>query len=321
MKWRTKVEIGQGADPIDYQDEVLVLGSCFADHLGDKLSYYQFRHLANPFGVLFHPIPLGHLIERAIKGTHFREDDLFEHEGLWRCQEVHSRAAGTSKETTREGMNQALRAFQKSLAQATHIVLTLGTAFAFRNLDQDLLVANCHKLPQQQFRRELTPVAGLIRSLARTVAVIREINPECQILMTVSPVRHVRDGLVENQRSKAHLIAAVHQIVEGANIHYFPAYELLMDELRDYRFYKRDLIHPTEQAVDFVWEKFMEAWVDPGAIPLMKRVDAIRKQMAHRDVRATKPFRVAANESLKQKAEALSAEYPFIHFDICDEFF
>jgi hypothetical protein len=316
MKWRTKVEIAQGAYPIDYQDEILVLGSCFADHLGGKLAYYQFRHLSNPFGVLFHPIPLGHLIERAIEGRHFREADLFEHEGLWRCLEVHSRIAGTSGEATLEGMKQALNVFQQALAKASHIVLTLGTAFAFRNLDKDLLVANCHKLPQQQFRRELTPVVELIHSLSHTLAVIRENNPECQILLTVSPVRHVRDGLVENQRSKAHLLAAVHQVVEGVNIHYFPAYELLMDELRDYRFYKRDLIHPTEQAVDFVWEKFMEAWVDPGAIPVMDRVAGIRKQLAHRNIHAAESLGVAASESLKQKVEALSAEFPFIHFEV-----
>ena len=316
MKWRTEVEIVPGSDPIDYQDEILVLGSCFADHLGEKLAYYQFRHLANPFGVLFHPTPLGHLVKRAVDGIHFREDDLFEHEGLWRCFEVHSRVAGTSKNSTLEGMNRVFDALRKSLAQASHIVMTLGTAFAFRNLEKDVLVANCHKLPQQQFRRELSPVAELIHSLGNTLAAIQEINPGCQVLLTVSPVRHVRDGLVENQRSKAHLIAAVHHVARGANIHYFPAYELLMDELRDYRFYKRDLIHPTEQAVDFVWEKFTEAWVDPIAIPVMKRVGAIQKQVAHRDFRPTDTLGPDKNALLKEKADALSAEYPFMQFDL-----
>jgi len=316
MKWRTEVEIVPGSDPIDYQDEVLVLGSCFADHLGEKLAYYQFRHLANPFGILFHPIPLGHLVKRAVEERHFGEEDLFKHEGLWRCLEVHSRVAGTSKYATLKGMNQALEVFRKSLEQASHIVLTLGTAFAFRYLEEDVMVANCHKLPQQQFRRELSPVAELVDSLGDTLAAVRGINPGCQVLLTVSPVRHVRDGLVENQCSKAHLIAAVHQVVRGANNHYFPSYELLMDELRDYRFYKRDLIHPTEQAVDFVWEKFMEAWVDPGAIPVMKRVGAIRKQMAHRDVRATESSGADTNTLLKEKAAILSAEYPFMQFDL-----
>lgn len=316
MKWRTEVEIAPGSQLIDYQDEILVLGSCFADHLGEKLAYYQFRHLANPFGVLFHPAPMGHLVKRVVEGRHFREEDLFEHEGLWRCFEVHSRVAGTSKNDTLEGMNRAFEAFGRSLAQASHIVMTLGTAFAFRYLEKDMMVANCHKLPQQQFRRELSPVEELIHSLENTLAAIREINPGCQILLTVSPVRHVRDGLVENQRSKAHLIAAVHHVARGGSIHYFPAYELLMDELRDYRFYKRDLIHPTEQAVDFVWEKFIEAWVDPVAIPVMKRVEAIRKQMAHRDARATESSGVDTNAFLKEKAEALSAEYPFIQFDL-----
>jgi hypothetical protein len=316
MKWRTEVEIPKSAFPIGYPDEILVLGSCFADNLSGKLAYYQFRHLANPFGVLFHPTPIARLIERATKEKHFTVEDLFEHQQLWRSLEVHSRLATTSRDETLAQMNRALISLEKTLKRASHIVLTLGTAFAFRNLKEDILAANCHKLPQELFRRELTPVAELIYTLQGTVATIRQNNPKCQILLTVSPVRHLRDGLVENQRSKAHLLAAVHQVVNSEDTHYFPAYELLMDELRDYRFYNSDLIHPTQQAVDFVWEKFMDAWVAPEAVPVMKRVSAIRRQLAHREFASDTEPGVASKESLKQKIQGLMADYPFIHFEL-----
>ena len=316
MKWRTEVEIPKSALPMGYKDEILVLGSCFADNLAGKLAYYQFRHLANPFGVLFHPIPMARLLERAAGQKRFKEEDLFEHQQLWRSLEVHSKLAGTSRDETLVQMNETLKSFEKTMKRASHIVLTLGTAFAFRNLEDGLLAANCHKLPQDLFRRELTPVAELTDALRDTLAVLRKSNPECHVLLTVSPVRHLRDGLVENQRSKAHLLAAVHQVVNSEDTHYFPAYELLMDELRDYRFYKTDLIHPSEQAVDFVWEKFMQAWVAPQAIPVMKRVSAIRTQLAHREFSTDTQAGVAAKESLKQKMLGLMADYPFIHFDL-----
>jgi len=316
MKWRTEVEISKGPRPVGYPDGVVVLGSCFADHLGKKLAYYQYRHLANPFGVLFHPIPMERLLHRSFEGLRFTGEDLFEHQHLWRCLEVHSRLAGPSREKTLVGMNTALEAVRIAVESASHIVITLGTAFAFRHSADSVLVANCHKLPQELFSRELTPVPDLVRSLESTVAMIRGINHRIHILFTVSPVRHIRDGLVENQRSKAHLLSAVHQVVDQAQVHYFPAYELLMDELRDYRFYDRDLIHPTEQAVDFVWEKFRDSWVDPGAIPVMKRVEAIRKQLAHRKLNGEPDADFTPGETLVQRVESLKADYPFIHFDL-----
>lgn len=316
MKWRTEVEISKGPRPISYQDEVVVLGSCFADQLGKKLAYYQFRHLANPFGVLFHPVPLERLMRRSVKGIQFTEADLFEHEQLWRSLEVHSRITGNSSESTLNMMNRALDSLGSSLSRSSHVVFTLGTAFAFRYKDNDTLVANCHKLPQEQFARELTPVSGLIRSLESMVSLIRGINSKTHILFTVSPIRHLRDGLVENQRSKAHLLSAVHELVDGQYIHYFPAYELLMDELRDYRFYDRDMTHPTEQAVDFVWDKFKESWLEPTELKVMRRVEAIRKQLGHRVLHEESPSGIASRKALIEKAKSLSAEYPFIHFDL-----
>ncbi len=316
MKWRTEVEVVKGSRPIGYKDQVLVLGSCFANHLGEKLDYYQFRHLANPFGVLFHPIPMERLLRRSLEGKQFTEADLFENEQVWRSLEAHSRLAQTSKKHTLDGMNQALLSLRDSLRNSSHLVFTLGTAFAFRHQRTNILAANCHKLPQKEFRRELTPVSELIRSLESTVSMVQEINNSCHILFTVSPVRHIRDGLVENQRSKAHLLTAVHEVVDANRIHYFPAYELLMDDLRDYRFYNRDLIHPSEQAVDYVWEKFMDSWIDQEALPVMQRVTSIRKQLGHRVLNQGSDSVSESGDALRQKANELKEEYPFIHFDL-----
>ena len=316
MKWRTEVEVVKGSRPIGYKDQVLVFGSCFANHLGAKLDYYQFRYLANPFGVLFHPVPMERLLRRAAERNQFSEGDIFEHEKLWRSLEAHSRLAQNSQQSTLDGMNQALATLRDSLSKTSHIVFTLGTAFAFRHHRTNSLVANCHKMPQQEFRRELTPVAELIQSLESMVALVKAINSACHILFTVSPVRHIRDGLVENQRSKAHLLTAVHEVVDTKRIHYFPAYELLMDDLRDYRFYNRDLIHPSEQAVDYVWEKFMESWIDPEAVLIMQRVASIRKQLAHRVLNPDSEQGIDIGDRLRQKANELKKEYPFIHFDL-----
>lgn len=316
MKWRTEVEISKGLRPIHYRDNVVVLGSCFADHLGEKLSYYKFRHLSNPFGILFHPVPMERLLHRAVNATLFTGADLFEHQGVWRCLEVHSRLAGESQDDTLSGMNTALELLQDAIRRSSHLVLTLGTAYAFRHIGERVLVANCHKLPQEQFTRELTSVSDLIRSLQSLTSLIREINSEIQMVFTVSPVRHLRDGLVANQRSKAHLLAAVHEVVDSQQIHYFPAYELLMDELRDYRFYDRDLTHPSEQAVDFVWEKFSDSWIDASALPIMGQVESIQKQLAHRPLTGEYRSGTAPREVLLQKVNTLKAEFPFIQFDL-----
>lgn len=316
MKWRTEVEIPKGPRLVGYADSAVVLGSCFAGHLGEKLAYYQFRHLANPFGVIFHPVPMERLLGRAASGGSFVPEDLFRHEDRYRSLEVHSRLSRRSQEKALDAMNRALDSTRESISGASHVVLTLGTAFAFRHKEEGRLVANCHKLPGGLFARELTPVPGLVQSLEGIVSLILGMNSRSHILFTVSPVRHLRDGLVENQRSKAHLLAATHQVVDGRQVHYFPSYELLMDDLRDYRFYDRDLVHPSPQAVDYVWERFVETWVDPAARPLMERVAAVRKQLGHRSMDGGAPEGMATREAALKKAEALASEYPFMQFDL-----
>ncbi len=302
MKWRTEVEVPPGEALIDYSSRVLLLGSCFAAHLSGKLRHFQFRQTSNPFGVVFHPIPMERLLDRALKEQWFRPGEVFEGSGRWRCLQAHSSVSGASREEALEALNTTLANLREAALGATHLVLTLGTAYGFLHQKSGELVANCHKLPAREFERELSPPEVLEASLARMLQALRRENPEVTCLLTVSPVRHLRDGLVENQRSKAHLITAVHRLVEEGHAGYFPSYEIFMDELRDYRFYGRDLVHPSEVAVDFVWERFGAAWIAPGARPVMDRVAAVRKGLAHRPLHpggaGEKSFRNSLGEQM-----------------------
>lgn len=319
MKWRTEVEIPEGSPKIRYSDSVLTLGSCFADHLSGKLRYYQFPHLGNPFGVVFHPVPMERLLRRAVEGRAFALSDIFEHQGRWRCLETHSSLSGDSREEALEVLNGALHSLAHALDSATHVIMTLGTAFGYLHRGSGHMVANCQKLPSAEFSRQLSPVALLEESIGNCLGLLRSRKEELTCLLTVSPVRHVKDGLVSNQRSKAHLITAVHALVSSGKAHYFPAYELFMDELRDYRFYAPDLIHPTEQAVEFVWERFEEAWIDPGARPVMAEVDAIRKGLAHRPLHGDTVEHRRFMDTLRQRITDLQRRYPHMRIGPFDQ--
>lgn len=318
MKWRTEVAIPSGPNPIGYRNQVLLLGSCFATHLADKFAYYQFPSLCNPFGVLFHPVPLENLLRRALEDRPFAREDLLESQGRWRSLEAHSTLSGATLNEALIQLNGALAALKKALQHSTHAVITLGTAYGFRHLQTGQLVANCHKLPSREFERELSPPSALGESLSGILTLLRSYQKDLTCLLTVSPVRHIRDGLVENQRSKAHLITAVQALVAQGTAAYFPSYELFMDELRDYRFYDRDLIHPSAAAVDYVWERFVQAWVEPQAQAVMDEVETIRKGLAHRPLHGNSPEYTKFRESLQEKIRSLLRRYPHMDFGVVD---
>jgi len=315
MKWRTEVAIPSGPNPIGYRNQVLLLGSCFATHLSEKFTYYQFPSLCNPFGVLFHPAPVEKLLRRAVEDRPFAPEDLLESQGRWRSLQAHSTLSGGSLNEALIELNGALEALKQALQYSTHAVITLGTAYGFRHLQTGQLVANCHKLPSGEFERELSAPPALEQSLSGILTLLRSYQKDMTCLLTVSPVRHIRDGLVENQRSKAHLITAVQALVQRGEADYFPSYELFMDELRDYRFYDRDLIHPSGAAVDYVWERFVQAWVEPQALQVMDEVASIRKGLAHRPLHGNSPEYRKFRESLEDKTQSLLKRYPHMVLD------
>jgi lysophospholipase L1-like esterase len=303
------------SNAIDYNSKVILLGSCFSDNIGQKLSYHKFQSVLNPFGILFHPKAIESVIKNAITKKEYTEEDVFFFNERWQSFTTHSKLSASSKEEALNQLNQASALINTALKSSTHIIITLGTSWVYRFLASGKIVANCHKVPQHKFKKELLPITEINKSLSSIISLVRKVNPNINFIFTISPVRHLRDGFIENQQSKSHLISALHQIIKNQkNIFYFPSYEIMMDELRDYRFYKEDMIHPNQIAINYIWEKFYENWLSDEAIDLKKQVIKIQRGLEH------KPFNTDSNEyreflsSLQKKIKALKKKYSHITF-------
>ncbi|WP_318345265.1 GSCFA domain-containing protein [Flagellimonas baculiformis] len=326
MDLQTKVPIQPADNPIDYQGKVLLLGSCFVENMGAKFGYFQFRNSLNPFGIFFHPLAIENLVQRAVDESIYSADEIFEQDGIWHCFDAHSELRSNDRDTLLQLLNQRLMETNRSLETASHIIITLGTAWVYRNVVSKKIVANCHKVPQREFQKELLAPEEIQTSLENCLALVRKMNPGAQLIFTVSPVRHLKDGFVENQRSKAHLISAVHSVLssrapacrtdrQSRELAYFPAYEIMMDELRDYRFYGKDMLHPNELAVDYIWDKFRSVWISPESVSLMEEVDSVRKGLAHRPFNPDSHSHQKFRTSLQAKITYLQERFPFMKFE------
>ena len=282
MKLTTPIKLSRQNPPISYSSKVLLLGSCFAQNMGAKLEYYKFQQCTNPFGILFHPVAIEKLITRAVNQTWFTSKDVFLQNEQWHCFLAHSKLSNTSEEDLISALNSALEKLRFSLLEASHVVFTFGTAWVYKHLEKDTIVANCHKVPQKEFVKQLLSPDDVSDVLLGIETKLRTINPTCSIINTVSPVRHIKDGLIANSRSKAHLIAGVQEIVSPEKLnYYFPSYEIMMDELRDYRYYKEDLIHPNQTAIHLIWEKFLSSWVASETFEIQKKIAVIQNGLLH----------------------------------------
>ena len=320
MNFRTKISFQPSTNQIDYQSQVLILGSCFAENMGGKLDYFKYQALQNPFGILFHPVAIKNLISRSIEKEAYTEEDIFFLNERWHCFDAHSDLSDPSKEKLLQKLNSAITKMHQHLTKSSHVLITLGTAWVYRNNKSGEVVSNCHKVPQKEFSKELLPITEIVKSLRNTINLIRSRNEKVQFIFTVSPIRHLKDGFVENQRSKAHLIVAIQQLVSytssGGDLgeDYFPSYEILMDELRDYRFYEADMVHPNQLAVDYIWEKFKKVWISPKAYPVMHKVDVVQKGLKHRPFNSDSEQHQQFLASLEEKITYLQNEYPFMAF-------
>ena len=316
MNFTTKIPITQNANPIDYNSKIVSFGSCFAENMGDKLCYYKFQTQVNPFGIIFNPFSIEKLIERVVLQRYFTKDDIFFFNERWHCYEVHSELSDADSEVFLSKLNQILSDTQKQLQQATHIIITYGTSWVYRHIETNAIVANCHKVPQKQFTKELLSIDSIQKAIQNTVSLIATLNPKCNFIFTVSPVRHLKDGFVENQVSKAHLIAAIYATTntKQQTLNYFPSYEIMMDELRDYRFYADDMMHPSPMAIDYIWERFAATQIDANAIATMELVQTIQKGLAHRPFNPNSESHQKFEANLKEKIATLEAQYSFMKF-------
>jgi len=316
MQFRTQTPIEKSNHQIDYNSKIVSLGSCFAVNMGNKLDYFKFRNTTNPFGILFHPLALEKFILYAISGKQFTEKDIFYHNERWHCFDAHSDLSNPDKEALLNNLNKALLATKSDLKEASHLVITLGTAWVYTYLKNGDMVANCHKVPQKEFSKGLLSTEIIKESLFSLIQEVLRINPSLQIVFTVSPVRHLKDGFTENQWSKSNLISALQDVLntEENDCSYFPSYEIMMDELRDYRFYAEDMIHPNNVAIDYIWGRFAEAWISPEALPVMKEADSIQKSLLHRPFNPDSSQHTEFVNKLNNRIAQLQRQYPHIVF-------
>jgi hypothetical protein len=313
MNFRTQLPQLKVYSQLDYNSKLLLIGSCFTENIGRKLDYFKFQNHKNPFGILFHPKAIENLILNSINQKKYTHDDIFFLNERWHCFEAHSALSDTSKEHLLYKLNTEINATYKRITNSSHIIITLGTAWVYREIVADTIVANCHKVPQKKFLKELLSVDEILESLDAIITLVKSVNPKIQIVFTVSPVRHLKDGFIENSRSKAHLLSGVHQVVTSRNnIHYFPAYEIMMDDLRDYRFYDSDMIHPNETAINYIWEQFKKLWVHESACATLEKVDTVQKGLQHRPFNETSDKHQTFLKNLNIKIQYLKSQQ--IHF-------
>jgi lysophospholipase L1-like esterase len=316
MKLQTNISIKQQADNlIDYHSKILLLGSCFSENIGNKLSYYKFQSKQNPFGILFHPKAIENLISRAIKEELYTEKELTFNNERWHCLDAHSSISAADKNVLLKNLNSALIHTKKQLKEATHVFITLGTSWVYRYSETNAIVANCHKIPQKEFSKELLSVAEVSKILEQCIALLKSINKTVSVTFTVSPVRHLKDGFIENTRSKAHLIAAIHTVINSENnTYYFPSYEIVMDELREYRFYNEDMLHPNTTAINYIWEKFVFSWFSREAQDTMQEVETVQRGISHRPFNEKSEQHQQFLKKLDIKKGNLLMKFPFLKF-------
>ncbi|MFC5048538.1 GSCFA domain-containing protein [Aquimarina hainanensis] len=313
MNLQTKIQLQPQEHKIDYTSEVVLLGSCFAENIGSKFSYYKFKSLINPFGILFHPKAIETFLWMATQEEQYTESDLFQYNELWHCFDAHSKLSTANKEELLALLNDTLVTTRARLKTATHVFITLGTAWVYRLQALDMIVANCHKIPQKEFRKELLSVDEISQCIQNSIHLIRSLNNKITVTFTVSPVRHSKDGFVENSRSKSHLLTGLHQVLDNdPGIGYFPAYEIVMDELRDYRFYEMDMLHPNELAINYIWERFSYVWLSENIQQTMKRVEEIQRGMSHRAFNPDSEQHLRFLERLEEKKLQLKEQYAHI---------
>ena len=308
----------QRFNQIDYNSKVVVLGSCFSENIGEKFQYYKFQSLQNPFGIQFHPLAIESLITDAINQKEFTEEDIFFHNEQWHCFDAHSRLSNSDENQLLSQLNTSISITHKFLSDASHVIITLGTAWAYRFIETDTFVANCHKVPQKKFLKELLSVEQITESLDAIVSLVKSVNPNANFVFTVSPVRHIKDGFIENTQSKSHLISAIHQLLsqraESRCLSYFASYEIMMDELRDYRFYNNDMLHPNNLAINYIWEKFMSVWIKEDAQQTMTEVEIIQKGLSHKAFNPNSEAHQKFIESIQKSIEIVKSKYNHITF-------
>ncbi|MEJ8819658.1 GSCFA domain-containing protein [Lacibacter sp. H407] len=314
MNFLTHIDIKPLPAPITHQHSILLVGSCFTEHIGNNLNDLKFNILQNPNGILFEPVSVCRSLVSYLQNKQYEADDLFLYNELWQSWDHHGRFSNPDKETALANINASQQQAHVFVKKADWLIITLGSSFVYRMQEENRFVTNCHKAPGQWFDKYLMPIDEQIALLDNCIHQLFHANPKLKIIFTISPVRHLRDGVVDNNRSKARLLETVHHLVNKFDrLFYFPAYELVIDVLRDYRFYDIDLAHPNYTATQFVMEKFSDYAFREPTNQLIKEIRQIVTARNH------KPFHPGSKQHqqfLQQHLELavrLQAEHSYLH--------
>ena len=316
IDFRTRVEIPSGMPSICYADRMLMLGSCFAENIGNLFAGYKFCVDINPFGILYNPSSISGALWRLLEGKNFQRADLFYFQNSWHSFMHHgSFSAGTVEEAL-EKMNRRFEKACREIVSLDWLMLTWGTSYVYKLKESGMIVSNCHKLPENHFERSHLSVENVVETYIPLIRALKERNPRLKCLLTVSPIRHVREGLHANQLSKATLLLAAECLQQSfpESVFYFPSYEIVVDELRDYRFYADDMVHPSSLAVSYLWECFSRAFFGNDTLRVLAEVGTIQRDLSH------KPF-FPESEAYKNflgqivlKIKQLSEKYTYLDF-------
>ncbi len=303
MKFRTEVSIKPQPDSISYKTEMLSIGSCFADEIGQRLKDLSFPIQVNPAGIIFNPVSIADLFQNALAA---KQNDglILERDGLCYHYGFHSKVCGSTKAELKKEIDEIQSRVKSKLVGGNLLMITLGTAWVYRHIQSNQIVANCHKIPQKEFTKELLDLEDLKKLYVDLFRQLFKVNPALKIMLTVSPVRHVKDGVHENNLSKSVLLLLTDYLVKTFDqVDYFPAYELIVDDLRDYRFYKEDLIHPSKQAVDYVFDKFSETYFSE------KTKQGVSIQKAMLNLKAHRSLHFSDDAVVTEKLQKMEIEF------------
>lgn len=312
-KFRTEVILSPSPHKITYKSTILFIGSCFTENIGVKMQEYKFTVDINPFGIVYNPLSVKQNLDALLEGKKYKKTDLFHYTDKWISFDHHSKFSDPDPELYLERINRRIDYAAKNLKENDFLIITFGTAWIYKLADSGRLVSNCHKLPAKFFHRELIKVEDIVQNYMVLINSLLNIQSRMRIILTVSPVRHWKDGPVQNTISKATLLLAIHELVDAYDsVEYFPAYEIAIDDLRDYRFYEADMLHPNSQMSDYIWNKFSQVYFDDETIKIMKELEKLILALQHKPFN---PNSVQHQEFLRKQIEyiqSLQKKYPYL---------
>lgn len=315
MNFRTIIELEEKKNKIDYSNRIMFLGSCFAENIGEIFNINKFKVSVNPYGIVYNPISVANVLKSIISKESFRDDDFIFTNDKWASFLHHGKFSNFNISILKEDLEDNRKKAYDFLVSTDVLIITLGTSWVYENIQTSRIVSNCHKLPSSTFNRYRLSVNDIVSEYNSLINRLRDINPKLKIIFTLSPIRHLKDTAHGNQLSKSVLLLAIDEIVSKfSNIEYFPSYEIVMDDLRDYRFYKDDMIHISDFAVQYIWESFKKIYFSIETENTMKEVNKIIKAVNHRP---TDPFSSQYSKFLIntiKKVDDLNLKYPEIDF-------